>query len=38
MDEEELAHAWPYPNERSDKYARGVVGVDTGSEQYPVRR
>ena len=21
--------------ERSDKYARGVVGVDTGSEQYP---
>ena len=35
MDEEELALAWPYPNERSDKYARGVVGVDTGSEQYP---
>ena len=35
MDEEELARAWPYPNERSDKYARGVVGVDTGSEQYP---
>jgi hydroxyethylthiazole kinase-like uncharacterized protein yjeF len=35
MDEDELAHAWPYPTERSDKYARGVVGVDTGSDQYP---
>ena len=26
---------WPYPDERSDKYSRGVVGVDTGSDQYP---
>jgi ADP-dependent NAD(P)H-hydrate dehydratase / NAD(P)H-hydrate epimerase len=35
MDEDELAHSWPYPTERSDKYSRGVVGVDTGSNQYP---
>jgi hydroxyethylthiazole kinase-like uncharacterized protein yjeF len=35
IDEDDLAHAWPYPTERSDKYARGVVGVDTGSDQYP---
>jgi hydroxyethylthiazole kinase-like uncharacterized protein yjeF len=35
LDENDLAGAWPYPTERSDKYARGVVGVDTGSDQYP---
>ena len=35
LDEDDLARAWPYPTERSDKYARGVVGVDTGSDQYP---
>jgi hydroxyethylthiazole kinase-like uncharacterized protein yjeF len=35
LDEARLAAAWPYPSERSDKYARGVVGVDTGSDQYP---
>ena len=35
LDEDGLAAAWPYPTERSDKYARGVVGVDTGSDQYP---
>jgi ADP-dependent NAD(P)H-hydrate dehydratase / NAD(P)H-hydrate epimerase len=35
LNEDDLARAWPYPTERSDKYARGVVGVDTGSEQYP---
>jgi len=35
LDEDDLAHAWPYPNQRSDKYARGAVGVDTGSDQYP---
>jgi ADP-dependent NAD(P)H-hydrate dehydratase / NAD(P)H-hydrate epimerase len=35
LDEDELAHAWPYPTERSDKYSRGVVGIDTGSDQYP---
>jgi hydroxyethylthiazole kinase-like uncharacterized protein yjeF len=35
LDEDELAQAWPYPNERSDKYSRGAVGVDTGSDEYP---
>jgi hydroxyethylthiazole kinase-like uncharacterized protein yjeF len=35
MDEEQLAMSWPYPQVRSDKYARGVVGVDAGSEDYP---
>jgi len=35
LDEDDLARSWPYPNERSDKYARGAVGVDTGSDQYP---
>jgi len=27
--------AWPAPGPTSDKYSRGVVGVDTGSEHYP---
>jgi hydroxyethylthiazole kinase-like uncharacterized protein yjeF len=35
LDEDELAHSWPYPTARSDKYSRGAVGVDTGSDQYP---
>jgi hydroxyethylthiazole kinase-like uncharacterized protein yjeF len=35
LDEDELAQVWPYPTERSDKYSRGAVGVDTGSNQYP---
>ena len=35
MDVDQLARVWPYPDERSDKYSRGVVGVDTGSDQYP---
>jgi hydroxyethylthiazole kinase-like uncharacterized protein yjeF len=35
LDEDELARTWPYPTERSDKYSRGVVGVDAGSDQYP---
>ena len=35
MDVAGLARAWPYPDATSDKYARGVVGVDTGSDQYP---
>ena len=34
-DRDQLAQAWPYPDSSSDKYARGVVGIDTGSEQYP---
>jgi ADP-dependent NAD(P)H-hydrate dehydratase / NAD(P)H-hydrate epimerase len=35
MDEEQLAMSWPYPEVHSDKYARGVVGIDAGSEDYP---
>jgi ADP-dependent NAD(P)H-hydrate dehydratase / NAD(P)H-hydrate epimerase len=35
LDEDELARTWPYPTERSDKYSRGAVGADTGSDQYP---
>jgi hydroxyethylthiazole kinase-like uncharacterized protein yjeF len=31
----DLAAAWPWPNATSDKYSRGVVGVDTGSLDYP---
>lgn len=31
----ELASAWPVPDARSDKYSRGVVGLDTGSVDYP---
>ena len=30
-----VADAWPYPARSSDKYAKGVVGVDAGSETYP---
>ena len=32
---EDLARHWPYPDARSDKYSRGVVGIDTGSDTYP---
>ena len=32
---EDLAAAWPVPDARSDKYSRGVVGLDTGSADYP---
>jgi hydroxyethylthiazole kinase-like uncharacterized protein yjeF len=31
----DVAAAWPWPDATSDKYARGVVGLDTGSEDYP---
>jgi hydroxyethylthiazole kinase-like uncharacterized protein yjeF len=31
----DLAAAWPVPDARSDKYSRGVVGLDTGSVDYP---
>ncbi len=27
--------AWPRPDATSDKYSRGVVGIDAGSAQYP---
>ncbi len=32
---EDVAAAWPVPGPTSDKYARGVVGIDTGSDRYP---
>lgn len=31
----ELAAAWPFPGPTSDKYSRGVVGIDAGSGHYP---
>ena len=31
----DLAAAWPAPGPTSDKYSRGVVGIDTGSKRYP---
>ena len=31
----ELAAVWPVPDATSDKYSRGVVGLDTGSVNYP---
>ena len=34
-DADRVADAWPWPAQRSDKYAKGVVGVDAGSETYP---
>ena len=31
---DEVAAVWPVPGPTSDKYARGVVGLDTGSRHY----
>jgi len=31
----DLRAVWPVPDSTSDKYARGVVGIDTGSDSYP---
>lgn len=31
----DVAVRWPVPSVRSDKYARGVVGIDAGSGTYP---
>ena len=31
----DVADAWPIPDATSDKYSRGVVGIDTGSPDYP---
>ena len=31
----DVAEHWPFPTADSDKYARGVVGLDTGSQRYP---
>jgi hydroxyethylthiazole kinase-like uncharacterized protein yjeF len=34
-DTNRVADAWPYPAQSSDKYGKGVVGIDAGSETYP---
>jgi hydroxyethylthiazole kinase-like uncharacterized protein yjeF len=34
-DADDIAAWWPAPGPASDKYTRGVVGVATGSAQYP---
>lgn len=31
----DVAGLWPVPDSTSDKYSRGVLGVDTGSPRYP---
>lgn len=31
----DVASRWPVPGPTSDKYGRGVVGIDTGSVSYP---
>jgi hydroxyethylthiazole kinase-like uncharacterized protein yjeF len=35
LDVDDLAREWPYPDVRSSKYTRGVVGIDAGSASYP---
>jgi hydroxyethylthiazole kinase-like uncharacterized protein yjeF len=35
FDEGDVARQWPMPQDHDDKYARGVVGIDTGSPRYP---
>lgn len=32
---DDVALRWPYPDEGSDKYSRGVLAIDTGSQTYP---
>ena len=32
---DDLVRAWPRPDPLGDKYAKGVVGVDAGSDKYP---
>lgn len=32
---DDLAERWPVPGPSADKYSRGVVGVDTGSADFP---
>jgi hydroxyethylthiazole kinase-like uncharacterized protein yjeF len=31
----DVAAMWPVPGAEDDKYSRGVVGIDTGSERFP---
>ncbi|GAA2179269.1 bifunctional ADP-dependent NAD(P)H-hydrate dehydratase/NAD(P)H-hydrate epimerase [Brooklawnia cerclae] len=35
LDEVDIARWWPWPTAVDDKYSRGVLGIDTGSERYP---
>ncbi len=35
IDVDEVARLWPFPDAGSDKYSRGVLGIDTGSDEYP---
>ena len=35
VDRDDVHDWWPRPNRESDKYARGVVGLATGSATYP---
>lgn len=35
VEEADLTTWYPYPGSTSDKYGRGVVGLDTGSSAYP---
>lgn len=30
----DVARWWPWPGNRDDKYSRGVLGIDTGSDRY----
>ncbi|TDT34235.1 NAD(P)H-hydrate epimerase [Naumannella halotolerans] len=31
----DLANSWPVPGPSDNKYSRGVLGIDTGSQRYP---
>lgn len=35
MQRVDVARWWPWPTPYADKYSRGVLGVDTGSERFP---
>lgn len=34
-DTDDVIQHWPWPDEQSDKYSRGVVGIESGSDDYP---
>ncbi|MDA8439199.1 MAG: M64 family metallo-endopeptidase, partial [Propionibacterium sp.] len=34
MEVADVARLWPWPDATSDKYSRGVLGLDTGSDEY----
>ncbi|BEH02948.1 Bifunctional NAD(P)H-hydrate repair enzyme Nnr [bioreactor metagenome] len=35
MQRMDVARWWPWPTPYTDKYSRGVLGIDTGSDRYP---